>query len=97
MFKHKTKAALAVFSLLGSEEVLRQEVDLSDHGGGGVGLPQDECRLADQYDIGGAKSSELAMDGAAPRWCSSSTSVLESEERPLGPLRVETRSLILSI
>lgn len=48
MFKQSTRAALAVFSLLGREEVWRQLMGLADQGGAGVGLPHEECRLADQ-------------------------------------------------
>jgi hypothetical protein len=48
MFKQRTNAALAVFSLLGKGEICRHEVGFTDHGGAGVGFPQEECRLADQ-------------------------------------------------
>lgn len=60
MFRHRTKAALAVLSFPGAEP--RQGTVFTDHGGGGVGLPHVRCRLADQYGIGGAESTEVSMD-----------------------------------
>lgn len=45
MFKHRTRAALAVLSFPGED--LQGDI-FGAQGGGGVGLPQVRCRFADQ-------------------------------------------------
>jgi hypothetical protein len=59
MFKHRTKAALAVLSFPGED--LHGDI-FGAQGGGGVGFPQVRWRFADQYGMIGIGSGAVATE-----------------------------------